>query len=575
MRMKKRKITPADSAQLRRRAETRLKTRQPQGIAVPSKEADARRLLHELEVHQVELEIQNEELRAARQEREAALERYTELYEFAPVGYAVLAEDGAIRELNLTGARFLGLERAKLVGRRFDSFVSEGDRAAYGTFFARVLESKGESHEVCEVTLVGPGGQFQAHLTAAILPRPARSILLAIEDVSLRRHAEEAVREAASRKDEFLAVLSHELRNPLAPIRNSLYVLDRSPPGGERARRARATIERQVVHLTRIIDDLLDVTRISRGKVNLQRERVELGDLVRRTLDDHRATFDQSGLRLEGRFDSELFWVDADATRLVQVLGNLLANAAKFTPREGSVEVFLQREGASVALWVRDTGVGIAPEDRARLFEPFAQAAQTLDRTRGGLGLGLAMVKGLVELHGGSVTVASAGRGTGTEFTVRLPLVDGPGRSAPAAPTRPTRRRRVLVIEDNRDAADSLGEALELSGQDTLVAYDCPSGIALAREFRPEIVLCDIGLPGMDGYALARAFRADEVLRRAHLVALTGYAQPEDLQRAAEAGFDLHVAKPPSLEKLEQVLAEAPRSDEPDRSSTPEVDRVH
>jgi two-component system CheB/CheR fusion protein len=240
----------------------------------------------------------------------------------------------------------------------------------------------------------------------------------------------------------------------------------------------------------------------------------------------------------------------------VQVLGNLLGNAAKFTPRGGKVNVLVRRDGQMVAVSVRDTGVGISPEVRQRLFVPFSQAPQALDRTRGGLGLGLAMVKGLVELHRGTVEVASEGPGLGAEFTVRLPLAAAPTK-APPVEKHPDRRFRVLVVEDNVDAADSLREALELDGHQAQVAYDGPAALAIARALRPDIVICDIGLPGMDGYEVARAFRADEVLKSSYLIALSGYARPEDLQRATEAGFDRHVAKPSSLEKLEHVLAEA------------------
>jgi two-component system CheB/CheR fusion protein len=310
--------------------------------------------------------------------------------------------------------------------------------------------------------------------------------------------------------------------------------------------------------LTRLIDDLLDVTRITRGKVQLRRERVELGELVRRTMDDHRASFEASGVRLEAHFEPEAFWVDADPARIVQALSNLLCNAEKFTPRDGIVVVSLRRDAERVLLRVRDSGAGIAPEVLEHLFEPFAQAPQTIDRTRGGLGLGLAMVRGLVELHGGRVDIASKGAGRGTEVIVALPLETAPEKRAPSPDAAVINARRILVIEDNQDAADTLRDALALNGHQVQVAYDGQTGLAMAKTLRPEVVICDIGLPGMSGYAVATAFRAEEKLRGTYLVALSGYAQREDIQRAADAGFNRHIAKPPSLDELELVLAAAP-----------------
>ena len=247
----------------------------------------------------------------------------------------------------------------------------------------------------------------------------------------------------------------------------------------------------------------------------------------------------------------------ADATRIEQVVGNLLGNAAKFTPHGGRVEVILEREGPTALVRVRDNGVGIDPDVVGRLFQPFTQAAQTLDRSRGGLGLGLALAKGLVELHGGSITVASAGSGRGAEFTVRLPLGAVEKEALPAPVTPSAQRRRVLVIEDNVDAADSLKIALEFVGHDVQVAYDGPSGLARARDSHPEVVLCDIGLPGMSGYDVARAFSKDDELRGAVLIALSGYGLPEDKERARSSGFARHVTKPLSFEALEQVLDSA------------------
>jgi PAS domain S-box-containing protein len=386
------------------------------------------------------------------------------------------------------------------------------------------------------------------------------SVLSLVLDVTERKRAEDGLREADRVKNDFLAVLSHELRNPLAPIKTSLYTLDRAAPGGEQARRAQAVVCRQVDHLSRLVDDLLDVTRIARNKLALHRQRLELNELARRTLEDYRPTFEKAGVRLDLEAAPGPVHVDVDGHRIARVVGNLLHNAARFTPPGGRVTVTVASDvpAGRAVVSVADTGKGLTPERTARAFEPFTQAAETLDQHEGGLGLGLALVKGVVELHGGEVSATSAGPGQGSRFVVRLPLDPSPPVVVERRATATRgRHRRVLVIEDNVDAADSLRDVLEIQGHEVAVAYDGVAGIAMAREFRPEVVLCDIGLAGMNGYEVARTFRADEALRGARLVALSGYALPEDLQRATEAGFEQHLTKPPSFEKLASVLAGA------------------
>ncbi|MGC3999378.1 MAG: ATP-binding protein [Anaeromyxobacter sp.] len=377
------------------------------------------------------------------------------------------------------------------------------------------------------------------------------------------RRANDRLRRADQHKDEFLAVLSHELRNPLAPVRNALWLLDHAGPGSPEASRARETIGRQVLHLTRLIDDLLDVTRISRGKILLQRGRLDLVDLVRRTAEDHRPLFSARQVRLEVAAGALPIWVDADGTRVAQVVGNLLTNAAKFAQPATGVQVAVAREpGGSAEVRVRDQGVGIEPAFLSRLFEPFMQADATLHRTRGGLGLGLSLVKGLVELHGGTVSARSDGPGQGAEFTVRIPLApEAPAldRAPPRQPADTSPRRRVLVVEDNADAAETLCEMLDVWGHEVALARDGRAGLGLARSFRPDLILCDIGLPELDGYEVARAIRADPALAGTFLVALTGYASPEDQRKAADAGFHRHLAKPVPIDVIEEVLATAPR----------------
>jgi PAS domain S-box-containing protein len=380
-------------------------------------------------------------------------------------------------------------------------------------------------------------------------------------DISQRKQMEQA-RDTDRRKTEFLAVLSHELRNPLASIKNSVYVLDHASPGGDQARRAQGIIGRQVDQLHRLVDDLMDVTRITRARIQLKMERLELNELLGRVVEDHRSIFDKREVELALSPATLPLFVNADPNRLAQIVGNLLQNAAKFTDHGGSTIVSLAADSESSVAVIRvvDTGVGIDPQMLPRLFEPFTQADSSLDRTQGGLGLGLALVKGLIELHGGDVTVQS-GIGEGTEFVVRLPLASiEVAASPPSSPRRTRKRRRVLIIEDNVEAAASLREVLEFGNHHVEIACDGLEGLEKARTVRPEFVLCDIGLPGMNGYDVARAFRADQELNGMYLVALSGYAQPEDVRRASEARFDQHLAKPVSFERLEGIL-QGPRSE--------------
>jgi DNA-binding response OmpR family regulator/two-component sensor histidine kinase len=365
------------------------------------------------------------------------------------------------------------------------------------------------------------------------------------------------LREADKRKNEFLGVLSHELRNPLAPIRNAIEILKLAPEGSEAAGRAKAVIERQTTQLTRLVDDLLDVTRISRGKIQLRRSRVELTSLVRQVVEDHRPIFASRNIALSVLAQAEPQWVDADSTRIAQAIGNLLSNAAKFTDASGHVVVSVREEGpGETTIEVADDGIGIGPEMLGHLFEPFRQDDESLERRYGGLGLGLALVKGLVEMHEGRVVGKSPGRGAGATFTLTLPRLAaaGAGLAERAASPVDSKPLRLLIVEDNIDAAETLKEVLQMAGHEVAVAHDGADGVAQARSMKPDVVLCDIGLPGLDGYEVARRIRADPSISPT-LIALTGYTRPEDERRTFKAGFDHHLGKPVPMAELEQVLA--------------------
>jgi signal transduction histidine kinase/CheY-like chemotaxis protein len=367
----------------------------------------------------------------------------------------------------------------------------------------------------------------------------------------------EALREADRRRSEFIAMLSHELRNPLAPIRNALYMLERAGMVSEQASRALTIANRQLRHLSRMVDDLMDVTRLARGEYHLDRHQVDLAQVVRATVEDHRSVLTDHEVDAEVKAPSVPVVIEGDAARLSQVVGNLLFNAAKFTDPGGKVVVSLEVAGRDVVLRVQDNGIGIPEALLGKLFEPFVQADTTLARTRGGLGLGLTVVKKLVELHNGTVCAQSAGVGKGSEFIVTVPLA---GQASPLQ-LRQVRQgdgRRVLIIEDSDDTAATLKELLELEGHEVRVEADGLRGVEAALQFHPEVILCDIGLPGIDGYEVARRLRSAGAIR-VLLVAVTGYSAPDDVRRAQAAGFQQHIAKPADLDHIARVVAEAPR----------------
>jgi signal transduction histidine kinase/ActR/RegA family two-component response regulator len=372
------------------------------------------------------------------------------------------------------------------------------------------------------------------------------------------------LREADRRKDEFLAMLAHELRNPLAAVANSLQISRTPGIDSEALRWSQDVMERQVSQLTRLIDDLMDVSRITRGKITLRKEIVSLELLIGRAADAARPQFNAKRQELRIDFsNADGLWIEADPARIEQVFGNLLTNAARYTPEGGEITVHATQEGNEAVVRVRDNGIGISAEMLPQLFDPFAQADSSLDRAHGGLGIGLTLVRSLAEMHGGTATAMSEGIGCGSEFTIRLPRAERVADEV-AAQDRQHHgvARRILVVDDNQDAANTLALVLSFHKHVTEVASNGPDALAATERFEPEIVLLDIGLPEMDGYEVARrlrqARRGDEML----LVAITGYGQPSDRQCSQEAGFDHHLVKPVDVPQLLRLCAECRRTDE-------------
>ncbi len=383
----------------------------------------------------------------------------------------------------------------------------------------------------------------------------ARRAALAVDNARLYGELQEVDR----RKDEFLAMLAHELRNPLAPITNAVQILKMPQADAAVIGRARDMMERQVQQLTRLVDDLLDVSRIMRGKIELRKERLDLAAAVTRAVETAQPLIEASGHELTVSLPSEPVPLDADPVRLAQVIANLLNNAAKYTEPGGKIWLTAAREGDEAVVRVKDTGIGIAPALLAHIFDLFVQADHARGRAQGGMGIGLTLVRSLVGLHGGRVEAHSDGPNRGSEFVIRLPALPQAGQSRAAEPAAPPdaapARRRVLVVDDNADAADSLALVLRLEGQEVCVAHDGTKALELAAAFRPEVVFLDLGMPGMDGYEVARRLRGQPGLEQVVLVALTGWGQDEDRRRTREARFDHHLTKPADPEALRRLLS--------------------
>jgi PAS domain S-box-containing protein len=512
--------------------------------------------------------------KAAELATEAAVHRQGEalalldaLLDHAPVGFAFFDREYRYVRVNDFLAEASGRPAIEHRGRLL-SELAPTNAARLEPLLDRVFRT-GDTAQNVELPGERPGPQGERSWLTCLYPvrgdegevRWVGAVVLDITDrkrlmAELRSRADELA-ENDRRKDEFLAMLSHELRNPLAPIRNAVHVLQ-EVSGGPELGQAREVIERQVAHLARLVDDLLDVSRITRGKIALRLETVALEEVVARAVETTRPLIEARRHALSVDVPPDAPRLQADPIRIAQVIANLLNNAAKYTDPGGRIALRAGREGGEAVVRVRDTGAGIPADVLPHVFDLFTQAERTLDRAQGGLGIGLTLVKSLVEQHGGRVEAFSGGPGHGSEFVVRLPLaaaaVPVVKSVSPQAAIAPT-MRRVLVVDDNADAADTLAMVLGLRGYDVRVARDGPAALEAAREFLPQLVLLDIGLPGMDGYAVARALRSGPANGPLRLVALTGYGREEDRRRSAEAGFDDHVVKPIAPDELLQLLA--------------------
>ncbi|MBI3864831.1 MAG: PAS domain S-box protein, partial [Planctomycetia bacterium] len=383
-------------------------------------------------------------------------------------------------------------------------------------------------------------------------------------DITDRKRAERALLEADRQKNEFLATLAHELRNPLAPIRNSLNVLSLTLGDNPAAAQVQQMMDRQVKHMVRLVDDLLEISRITTGKIDLRREPVEIASVIRSAVETSSPMIDAAHHQLAIALSPEPLTVDGDLVRLAQVVTNLLNNAAKYTEPGGQIWLNVSRRAGQVLISIRDTGIGISSELLPHVMEMFTQADRNMRRPQDGLGIGLALVKRLVELHGGSVEAKSDGEGCGSEFTIRLPLSQ---KQLPVQPQSPktdriqklNSRQRILIVDDNRDSALSLGMLLRILGSDVETAQDGRSALRAFETFRPSVVLLDIGMPDMNGFEVARHMRDLSPSQDVTLVALTGWGQEEDRRRTREAGFDHHLVKPVNLDELQMLLADGPR----------------
>jgi PAS domain S-box-containing protein len=512
------------------------------------------------------------ERKQAEEELRRAEERMRSVVNHVIDGIITIDEHGQIESFNPAAEKLFGYKKDEVFGQNVKALMPEpyhGEHDGYISNYLRTGEAKiiGIGREV--VGRRKDGSTFPMELAvSAFHIGPRRYFTGIVRDITERKRLEQELRqrvdelaEADRQKNEFLAMLAHELRNPMAPICNALHLM--KMPGAESAmvEEAREMMERQMHHLVRLVDDLLDVSRIIRGNIELRKERLDLAVAVARAVETAHPVIDAHGHELNVSLPEHPVFVEADLIRLAQIIANLLTNAAKYTNSAGRIWLTVEREDGHGVVRVRDSGIGIVPELLPRLFDVFFQGDRSLARSQGGLGIGLTLVKRLVEMHGGTVTGSSAGLGLGSEFVIRLPALSE-AETRQVFEHRPIQprvtdalRRRVLVVDDNVDAAKSIALILRLTGYDVHCVYDGPSALDAAQAYRPDVVVLDIGLPGMSGYEVAERLREQPEFKRVPLVAVTGYGQDEDRRRSKEVGFDHHLTKPVDPSALQAFVA--------------------
>ncbi|MEA2563887.1 MAG: hypothetical protein QOH06_5391 [Acidobacteriota bacterium] len=505
------------------------------------------------------------ERRRAEEALQASELRFRTLTAHAPVGIFLADREGNCLFVNERWCRMAGLTPEEARGQGWAHAIHPDDRDR--VFHEWSAATQAGRAFTSEYRFRTPQGRVTwLHGNAVGLRGEAGQVseyIGTLTDITEQKEAVEALRDADRRKDEFLALLAHELRNPLAPLRNGLQVMRLAPGDAKAVARLRDMMDRQLSHMVRLIDDLLDVSRFSRNKMELRRSRVLLADVVSSAVETARPAIEAAGHELTVSLPPEPVHLDADLTRLAQVFGNLLNNSAKYTQRGGRIQLTATREGGEVQVAVRDTGIGIPASALPTIFDMFSQVDRSIERTTGGLGIGLALVKGLVEIHGGRVEAASPGEGKGSTFTVRLPVLEERAESAPGLavevevePGLTGSKRRVLVVDDHRDSAASMALMLQMIGNEVHTAHDGVEALQSAERFRPQVVLMDIGMPRLNGYETTRRIREQPWGRDMIVIALTGWGQDVDRAKSKEAGCDGHLVKPVSLPDLEKLLAE-------------------
>lgn len=509
-----------------------------------------------------------------------------DFFQNAACGLMVVQLDGFIFRVNATMSGWLGMTEEQLVGRkRLQDLFTMGGRVFHQTHCLPMLQVQGSVAEVqidvvhADATRIpmlmnmvrhdADGTPYDQVAVFIAKDRRAyeRELLLARQTaeaaLEARRGAESQLQElnlelsrADRRKDEFLATLAHELRNPLAPIRNVVELLKLQLPASDKSVKPLAVLERQVSHLTHLVNDLLDVSRITQGLVELRLQAVDLGSVMQAAAEDLLPMIRSAGHTLHLALPSPPIELRADPTRLMQVILNLLTNAAKYTPHGGQIWLAARCEENTAIISVRDTGIGIPPESIASVFQMFSQLTPALERAQGGLGIGLALVRGLVEMHGGSIVASSAGANHGSQFEVRLPASPPSAvRATVAGSAEPSvTRRKILIVDDNHDVTDTMTMLLDALGHDTRCAHEGQAALRIGAEYLPDVVILDIGLPDVNGYEVARRIRSTDWGGRVFLIAATGWGQESDRLLAGEAGFDLHLTKPIDFTELQSVL---------------------